>query len=110
MIVVRTDGPETWLVMEKDGIEIGRACAELIRPDQRDWLFKGSFILPDYRRQGVYRELWDARLSFVMAQNPRSIEGWSGTGNRSLFIADGFIAVNRNWKHYEDELFMRKIL
>lgn len=106
MIITRTDKDETWFIMKKDQIEIARMCAELVNRHFRGWLLKGSFVLPDYRRQGVFSELWSERLSFVMSKTPRSIEGWCCSENRPLYLAAGFTEMERDG----NEALMRKVL
>ena len=106
VIIVRTKKPETWHSLKKYGVEIGRVCAELTNTHFRSWLLKGGFVLPEYRRQGVFSELWAARLAFVMAHNPRTILGWCWSANRPLFLADGFVEVERDG----NETLMSKVI
>lgn len=94
-----------WFVGYIDGKEIGRVGATLIDQFKPRWLFHGGFVEPDYRGNGYFRELWDARLAFVKSQRARSIVGWSGLGNRKIFIEAGFEEIGRD-PGFPDELEM----
>lgn len=107
MLEVHDSNPNcVWFKEEMDGKVVGIMCAELMHPGSKRWLFRSGYVHEDYRRQGIFRKLWDLRLQYVIDEGARIIEGWCNYKNEPMFQKDGFILI----KDGGSEKFMRKVI
>ncbi len=59
-----------WLAVTQDNTTVGHTFM-LIEPDQTI-KFMDSWVHDDYRRKGIFRELWEARWEYVQ----QNYKGW----------------------------------
>ena len=62
---VTMENPEgaAWFVAEEDGVIIGCVCVVIKKTGAR---FKSDFILPAYRKQKIYRDLFKTREAYAL--------------------------------------------
>lgn len=78
-------------------------CSFKPDPDEDEYLWCHAWVDPEYRLQGIYRELWKERLDWTMAQDPEGIEGWCWAANKHMLIEAGFEEIEVDG----DETLMR---
>ena len=81
------DNPENitwWLAYDDDDNFVGCCAAEYLEP--HIWYLRSSLVPKVHRRQGIYRKLFDARMSYVLEQNPLLVTVISSPSNREMFI------------------------
>ena len=83
-------GLEGWLAIV-DGLTVGHIFMQL-EPDRRI-KFLDAWVHPSYRRQGIFRSLWDTRWGYVTTTyQHHTVYAWCLPGSLPLLLEKGFQA------------------
>jgi GNAT superfamily N-acetyltransferase len=95
-----------WLAFDGDEL-VGVVAAE--RRTNKVWYFCCGVVHPNWRRRGIFRKLWDARMRWVMEHDPLVITGLSSPYNRKVFEGAGFDSLlTKEWSAEYDEVLFYK--
>lgn len=72
-----------------DGVLVG--FAGLLFDGATCW-FKNAYVLPEHRRRGYYRRLFDARVEVCLARRVRVIRAYATPLSLPMFLARGGVA------------------
>ena len=83
-------GLEGWLAIV-DGVTVGHIFMQL-EPEQRI-KFLDAWVHPSYRRQGIFRSLWETRWGYVCTTYPdHTVYAWCLPESLPLLLEKGFTA------------------
>lgn len=89
------DDNKTWWVALRGKTVLGFAAA---RDDTRHITFQSAYTLPDYRRQGIYRTLLQARLDVYTGHPIRAV---CTPASLPVLLAHGFVVVRARGSYTE---------
>lgn len=58
--------------------------------------FKTDYVMPDYRRKGIYRRLFDERMVQVLELKPKKLSAYCTEKSLPLFLTYGFEYRSQN--------------
>lgn len=82
---------KVWLVATIGGEVAGWSAAV---PGEAEVRLATSYVLPEFRRRGVYRALFAARLEMFAG---RTLVGWAADESLPEYLRCGFTAVADGW-------------
>lgn len=89
------DDDKTWWVALRDRAVVGFAAA---RDDGRRVTFQSAYVLPGNRRQGVYRELFLARMREYSGRPVRAV---CTASSLPTFLGHGFTPIRDRGRYVE---------
>lgn len=100
------DNTTWWTAWDGDRL-VGVCAAE--QRSEHVWYMFGGIVDEEYRRRGIYREMFKQRYEFIVEHNPLVILSLSSPGNRELFRKYGFTDVlSKEWDEDYSEVFFFK--
>ncbi len=90
-VTLNTAADCMWFLASAGDQVVGACCA---KGGGGVWRFKSDIVSVMYRGEGIYRRLWDARMSYVKEQTWKRITAFSSADSRPMYIKEGFRAMN----------------
>lgn len=89
-------------IILKNNMVVGSMTAE--EKDTDAWFLLNGYIIPTYRKQGIYTYLWEYRHNFVLAKEPKIMLGFANDISKKLYIKHKFTLIDL----IEDEFVFEK--
>jgi hypothetical protein len=90
---VTMENPEgaAWFVAEEDGVIVGCVCAVIKKKGAR---FKSDFILPAYRKQKIYRDLFKIRTAHALQYPTKQWTAFCTPQSLKVYLENKFQKVS----------------
>lgn len=90
-----------WFCAKVDG-ELAGFVSCYIRKRKGKAVFKSDYVREEYRRRGIYRKLFEARLDYVSIADVKIIKASCTKMSLGCFLAYGFKSTGSRSKKYTD--------
>lgn len=96
----------TWLIVKDGDKVIAISSLDLSRLDKGNASFGLTYVVPEYRRQGIYRHLFAMKLALCRERGAKTVKGLANPLSAILFEENKFDVTSERgkWKHYEKEI------
>ena len=81
-----------WLAAKKNNRLVGCVCCQKKKDKAR---FKGDFVLPEYRNEGIYRSLFEARNWLIRGLHLKEISAFCTQMSIILYLENGFQVISK---------------
>jgi len=100
------DESYVWLLAMKDGKIAGFSSCRLDELSKGIAHFGVTYILPEHRRKGLYRHMFELKEQLCIKHNPAFIRGIANPLSKQVFEERGWTAtrVAGKWTHYQKEI------
>lgn len=100
LLLWNDDNKQWWLAVDGDDRVLG-FCAAVVRGAVATLC--SAYVIPKKRRQGVYRDLFAARLHYLRGCGVRTVRATCTELSRPHLLAEGFSAVGKSGRYTKME-------
>lgn len=100
------DESYVWLLAMKDSKIAGFSSCRFDELSKGIAHFGVTYILPEYRRKGLYRHLFDLKEQLCVKHKPQFLRGIANPASKKVFDDHGWSVIRRagKWTHYQKEI------
>lgn len=97
------DDSYVWLIAKLDNQVVGFSSC---RFDEKGAHFGITYIIPDYRRKGLYRSMFLLKQELCVGRDVRVISGLANPVSKAVFDANGWTVSRQagKWTYYKKEV------
>lgn len=106
---VYSDDNYTWFVVidpQNSNKVVSISSIDLSKSEKGEAAFGLTYVVPSYRRQGIYRHVFGLKMDFCKVKGVKVIKGLANPLSAELFSEHDFAVVRKNgrWTHFRKEL------